>query len=77
MGIKGKCIHLKTHEINLSRGNVGSTFGHRDARDIVGVTVQEVLLAIFDPLQDDGGAQWVDEVLSVWVNSQAGGNVSW
>lgn len=33
--------------------------------------MQELLLAIFDSLQNDCGSQRVDQVLSVWMDPQA------
>lgn len=69
-------LYLKSPKGDLSRGNVGSTFGHRDAAHVVGVSVQELLFVITDALQNHSASQRIDEMLLVWMDSQATGNTA-
>lgn len=64
-------MYLKSQKVDLSRGNVGSTSGHREAAHIVGVSVQELLFVITDAPQNHSASQRIDEVLFVWMESQA------
>lgn len=75
--VNPNCSYLEAHIIDLSRGNIRSTFGHGDARDIVRVSMQEFLFAIFDSLQNDGGSQRIDQVLPVRMNPQTGAYMAW
>lgn len=63
--------YLKVIVIDLSRGNIHSTFRRGEARYVAGVTVQEVPLVVFDPCQDNGASQRIDEVLFVRMKPHA------
>ena len=68
--------HLKAHEGDLSGANIDATFGNRNTGHVVGVTMQELLLAIREALDDDSASQGIEQVLSVRVDSQTRGNVA-
>ena len=56
----------------LTTGNVFSRVWDCDHRDVVVVTSQEVLLSGNDVSNDDGGTEWEDDVLIVWVKDKTG-----
>ena len=70
-------VYLEAHEGDLSRGNVFTAFGHSDTRDIVGVSLQELLFAMFETLQNDSAPQWVNEVFLIRMHSQTRKHVSY
>lgn len=82
--IKFKCkyrtsvspTHLKAHKSDLSRCNIASTSGHSDARDIVGVAMEESLLSTLQTFNNNSGAQRVNKMLSVRVNFETRKHVS-
>lgn len=70
-------FYLKAQTVDLSRGYIRPTPGHWQTRDIIGVSLQEFLLAIFDCPQNDRWSQRVDQVLSVRVEPQARTHTAW
>ena len=56
----------------LTTSDVLSRVWNRNDRDVVVVASKEVLLSGNDVSNDDGGAQWEDDVLVVWVKDQTG-----
>lgn len=64
-------FYLEARTVDLSRGDVRATPGHGETGDVVGVSLQEFLLAIFDRPQNDPRPQRVDQVLPVRVEPQA------
>ena len=61
----------------LTTGNVFSWVWDCDHRDVVVVTSQEVLLSGNDVSNDDGGAEWEDNVLIIWVKDKTGINFAY
>ena len=64
--------YLETHMCLLTTSEVFSRVWNRNDRDVVVVASEEVLLSGNDVSNDDGGAQWEDDVLVVWVKDQTG-----
>lgn len=63
--------HLKAHESDLSRCNIASTFGHRNARDVVRVAMEESLFPTSQTLNDNSAAKRINEMFFVWMHFES------
>jgi hypothetical protein len=60
-------INLKSHKCDLSRCNEASTFGHCNARDIIVVANEEILMPRLQVLNDQVASDRIDHMHSIWM----------
>lgn len=67
----------KAHEGDLAGCNVTSSFGDCYTRDVIGVSMQELLFAVCETLKYNCRAQGINKMFPIGVHSKTGEDVSY